>query len=80
LNNFVIFQDSKVFSKNQLWNLNQVILKYKKTDVKIFCIGQVSIKTSNDKILQEGILIQAESVNEAMEIFEDIKELGNGSN
>lgn len=80
MNSFVIFQDSKVFSKDQIWDLGQVLLKYKKTDVKIYCVGQVSIKANNDKVLQKGILIQAESVNEAIEVFETIKDLGNGSN
>ncbi len=79
MRSFVIFQDSKVFSKNQIWDLGQVLLKYKNTDIKIYCVGEILVKASNNKILQKGTMIQAENVSEAIEIFETIKELGDGS-
>ena len=78
MRSFVIFQDSKVFSKDQIWDLGQVLLKYKNTDVKIYCIGEIKVKASNDKILQKGIMIQAENVSEAIDIFEKIKGLNDG--
>ena len=78
MRSFVIFQDSKVFSKDQIWDLGQVLLKYKNTDVKIYCVGEISVKASNDKTLQKGTMVQAESVSEAIEIFEKIKGLSCG--
>ena len=78
MRSFVIFRDSKVFSKDQIWDLGQVLLKYKNTDVKIYCIGEIKVKASNDKVLQKGTMVQAESVSEAIEIFEKIKGLNNG--
>ena len=74
----MIFQDSKVFSKDQIWDLGQVLLKYKNTDVKIYCVGEILVRASNDKTLQKGTMVQAENVSEAIDIFEKIKGLSNG--
>ena len=78
MRSYVIFKDSKVFSKEQLWDLGQVLLKYGKSDIKIHCVGRIEVKASNDKVLQEGVLIQAENVSEAIGVYETIKRLGNG--
>ena len=75
MKSFVIFQDSKVFSKEQLWELNQVLTKYRSTEIKMISIGEIFIKASNDKVLQKGILVHAESAGKAWDIFEKIKEL-----
>jgi hypothetical protein len=78
LNNFVVFKDSKVFKKDKIWHLGEVLNKYRTSGLKVFAVGEILIKASNDKIIQKGIVIQATDKAEAIEIYEILKGLHDG--
>ena len=74
--NFVIFNDSKAFKCSKLWLMQDIKSKYRDTTITPIQFAFVDVKAGN-KILQRGILVMSENENEAMKIYNRIKDLKN---
>ena len=77
MRNFIIFQDSKVFNKEQVWDEKVVLHKYNDYEIEDITMSIIKIK-ARKKTLQTGIIITAENKIEALEKYLKMKDLLNG--
>lgn len=72
MRSFVFFRDSRAFRNDRVWPIEEIKRKYKDTEVEPFMFGIIKVKSGN-KLLQTGIMINADSEEIAIEYFQRAK-------
>ena len=70
---FVFFKDSKVFDKNNIWTMEQVIHKFPRTTAEIIYVDHIIVRASNGKELQIGLMIDANDKEEALHKYQRVR-------
>ena len=78
MKNFVFFDDKKLFEPSKIWRIEEIIRRFPKT--KIYMIGGIEVKASNGKTLQTGLVIESKNEIEAVDLYENIKDILNVGN
>ena len=73
---YVMFEDSKVFNKNKVWDIKDIKSKYPNTMVESAGVFFITVK-ADGKELQRGFMIDGDSEYEALSKYMRLKD---GSN
>ena len=74
MKSFVIFNDSRAFKQENVWNLGEVLDKFQKSELEKFGFGKIKVIANNDKELQTGFIVDAHNENDARNKIRQIKE------
>ena len=70
---YVFFKDSKVFNHSNIWTMEQVIHKFPRTTAEMIYVDHVIVRASNGKELQIGLMINADSKEDALHKYQRIR-------
>jgi len=71
MKSFVVFANSKVFSKLKVWDIKDIKSKYPQSQVSGM-IFLIDVKSSG-RVIQQGIVINAEDELEALDKYDRLK-------
>ena len=75
MKNFVFFNNNKMFDSRKIWRVENIISRFRKSEVDLFQFGTIKVKTNTDKEIQDGVIISAENEVDAIDKFENIKKV-----
>ena len=66
---YVIFKKSEVFNHTKLWTMEQIIHKFPRTTSEIVYIDHITVRASDGRALQEGMMIEAKDEEDAIKKY-----------
>ena len=71
---YVIFQDSRAFNADRLWEISDVKIKYPHSKIEIVNAAFVTVTAPDGKELQEGVMISADSEYDALRKYTGLRD------